>query len=77
MKIFCIADNADLEVGMKFAGEDSITLESEEEINSKIDEIIKMKQIGILVVTEKIYEKAKEKLDKIRLNQKLPLITII
>ena len=77
MRIFAISDNADFEVGMKLAGEDSISLNNEEEINKKIDEILQVKDIGILVVSEKIYDMAKDRIDDIRLNKRLPLITII
>ena len=77
MRIFAISDNADFEVGMKLAGADSISLNNEEEINKKIDEILQVKDIGILVVSEKIYDMAKYRIDDIRLNKRLPLITII
>lgn len=77
MRIFAISDNADFEVGMKLAGADSISLNNEEEINKKIDEILQVKDIGILVVSEKIYDMAKDRIDDIRLNKRLPLITFI
>ena len=77
MKIFCIADNMDFEIGMKLAGADGITLEKPSDISAKIDEILANKEIGILAVTEGIYHIAKDKIDYIRLNKKLPLITII
>ena len=77
MRIFAISDNADFEVGMKLAGADSISLNNEEEINKKIDEILQVKDIGILVVSVKIYDMAKDRIDDIRLNKRLPLITII
>lgn len=77
MKIYCITDNTDLEVGLKLAGCDGITIQEYDEVVKKIDEIMKNKEIGILVVSRKIYEMAKEKIDYIRLNKNLPLITII
>lgn len=77
MKIYCITDNMELEVGLKLAGCDGITLQNEEEINDKIDEMLKNKEIGILILSQKIYEQSKEKVDYIKLNNKLPLITII
>lgn len=77
MKIYCITDNTDLEIGLKLAGCDGITFKEDENIEEKIDEILKNKEIGILVISKKIYEKAVEKIDDIRLNKKVPLITII
>ncbi len=77
MKIFCISDFQELEVGLKLAGCDGITCEKEDEVRKKIDEIVENKEYGILVITKTIYEKAKEKIDNLRQTTKLPLITII
>lgn len=77
MKIYCITDNMELEVGLKLAGCDGITLQEEKEIEDKIDEVLQNNKIEVLVVSKKIYEKSKEKIDSIRFNKRLPLITII
>lgn len=77
MKIYCITDVAELEVGLKLAGCDGVTLSKQNEIEDKIDEVLDNKEIGILVVTKNIYEQAKEKVDYVRKNKKLPLITIL
>ena len=77
MKIYCITENNDLEVGLKLAGCDGIALQENDNIEEKIDEVVKNKEIGILVVSKDIYNKAKEKIDDIRTDKKLPLITII
>mgnify|MGYP004538183497 FL=1 len=77
MKIYCITDSQELEVGLKLAGCEGITLGEDDDIEKEIDNVIKNKEIGILVVSKNIYQKSKEKLDNIRLNKKTPLITII
>ena len=77
MKIYCITENNDLEVGLKLAGCEGITLHENDNLEEKIDEVVKNKEIGILVVSKGIYNKAKEKIDDIRINRKMPLITII
>ena len=77
MKIFCITDDQELEVGLKLAGCEAITLKENSEIEKKIDELIKNPNIGILVLNNNIYTKLKERIDKIRITTKLPLITII
>ena len=77
MKIYCITENNDLEVGLKLAGCDGITLQEEDNIEEKIDEVVKNKEIGILVISKNIYNQAREKVDEIRVNKKLPRITII
>ena len=77
MKIYCITENNDLEVGLKLAGCEGITLQENDNLEEKIDEVVKNKEIGILVVSKGIYNKATEKIDDIRINRKMPLITII
>ena len=65
------------EIGLKLAGCDGITVQENDDVEEKIDEIVNNKEIGILVISKKIYEKSKEKINDIRLNKKIPLITII
>lgn len=77
MKIFCITNNKDLEIGLKLAGCDGITLENQVQIEKKIDEVVNNKEIEILVISTKAYEIAKQKVDFVRQHYKLPLITII
>ena len=77
MKIFCLTDDQELEVGLKLAGCDAISLKETNEIEEKIDEIIKNPNIGILVINQGIYNKLKDQIDKIREINKLPLIAII
>ena len=77
MKMYCIADTSEVEVGFKLAGCDGICLEDITAIENKIDEILESGKFGVLVVTKKVYEKSKEKIDFIRLNKKLPLVAII
>lgn len=77
MKIYCITDNQELEVGLKLAGCEAITLKEKIEIEKRINEITKNENIGILVISKGIYSELKEKIDQIRISHKLPLITII
>ena len=77
MKIFCITDDQELEVGLKLAGCDAITLKETNEIEKKIDELIKNANIGVLVFNQGVYNKLKDKIDKIRVKNKLPLIAVI
>lgn len=76
MKIYCLTQNQELEIGLKLAGCKGICV-NVQEVNQKIDEIIKNEDLGILVINKNLYEAAKEKIEQIKLRQKLPLITII
>lgn len=77
MKLFCISDDQDISVGLRLSGIDGITLNNKKEIEEKIDETCNKKDIGILVVTQNIYQMAKDKIEDIQLNRSLPLIVKI
>lgn len=77
MKIYCIADNIDTALGLKLAGSDSVVAESSEEVEKELEKVIQNSEIGILVITKKVYESSKVKIDEIRYKRKLPLITIL
>ena len=77
MKLYCISDDVDTAVGLKLTGIKSVILKNKEEIELEIEKVVKDKEIGILIVTEKIYTLANEKLDYIKNNKNLPLIVKI
>ena len=77
MKLYCISDDVDTAVGLKLTGIKSVILKNKEEIELEIEKVVKDKEIGILIVTEKIYNLANEKLDYIKNNKNLPLIVKI
>lgn len=52
-------------------------IKNKSDVNVEIEKAVKNKDIGILIVTEKIYEIGKEKLDYIKNNKNLPLIVKI
>jgi V/A-type H+-transporting ATPase subunit F len=55
MKLYCISDDVDTAVGLKLTGIKSVILKNKEEIELEIEKVVKDKEIGILIVTEKIY----------------------
>lgn len=63
--------------GLRLTGVKSIVLINKEDIEHEIENVVKDKEIGILIVTEKIYDLASEKLDYIKNNKNLPLIVKI
>ena len=76
MKIYCLTENQDLEIGLKLAGCDGEAATTEN-ISEKIDKIIKQENIGILLISKSLYNAQKEKIENIRRSKKLPLITIL
>lgn len=77
MKIYCISDSLETALGLKLAGVKSSILNDKDKIDKKIDEILDTSDIGILVVTEAVYNFSKEKLDEIKEFRRIPLIVKI
>ncbi len=77
MEVICISDNLETAIGLRFSGINTVVINNREEINNYLETIIKENKIGIVVVTKKIYELCKEKIEQIRNNSKLPLIVNI
>ena len=64
MRTMLISDNNDTLVGMRLGGVKSVLASNKEEV-------------GILIVTEKVFEMAKAELLDIRMNRRTPLIVEI
>ncbi|MCL5032221.1 MAG: V-type ATP synthase subunit F [Thermotogae bacterium] len=77
MKFFLISDNIDTQIGMRLSGIDGVVLHTKAEILPVIEEIRKKKDIGILLVTQKISELIPEELDNLRRSRTLPIVTVI
>lgn len=63
-----------LQYGLRLAGVEYEILDKKEDILNKIEELLADSSLGVLVVSEKVYEMASEQLEEIELKSKLPLI---
>ena len=77
MRMVCISRSNDIAIGMRLAGIQSFFIRGENEIKEKIRELSKDKDVGIINVTEEVYEIAKNELEKISNEQELPLVAKI
>jgi len=77
MKMFLISDNIDTYTGLKLVGINGVVLHEKREIEDKIREVISGKEIGIVIVTEKIVNTAKDVIEDIRIKNSMPLIVEI
>lgn len=77
MRMVYISKERDSVVGLRLAGVQSFMLKEDQEIIDKIKELSDDKDVGILNITEEVYEIAKEEIDDIRLNKAFPLIVIM
>ncbi len=77
MKMFLISDNLDTYTGMRLAGVDGIVVHEKEVLREKLTEILADKELGILLITEKLSREFPEVIDDVKLNRKLPLVVEI
>lgn len=74
MKMFLISDNIDTSTGMRLAGISGVVVHTKQEVTRAINEALKDKEIGILIITEKLGSLVPEILDNIKINYPLPLV---
>lgn len=74
MEVICISDNIETAIGFRLSGINTFVAKNKEEANTYLENTLKNKNIGIIVVTEKIFEICREEINKIRNKYNLPLI---
>ncbi|MBQ8209614.1 MAG: V-type ATP synthase subunit F [Clostridia bacterium] len=77
MELRLITDNRDTAVGMRLAGIEYTLVQTREECENAIKSFTADKDIGIILITQGIYEKCADIIDEIRKTVTLPLITEI
>ena len=74
MRMFLISDNVDTLTGMRRAGIDGVVVHEKQEIKQALDEVLSQKDIGIILMTEKLGKEIPEIVDDIKLNRTFPLL---
>lgn len=77
MKSFVISDNSETLIGMRLAGIGGVILETEDEIIEKIDELIADAEVGIIMITGGILQRAEEAIMERKLRESETLIVQI
>lgn len=77
MKMFLISDNVDTLTGMQLAGIQGVVIHSESELRNELDKVFQDNEIHIVLITEKLYLLNPKHIDKLKLEMKYPLFTII
>lgn len=77
MKMFLISDNIDTYTGMRLAGVEGVVVHNRQVLSLKLNEVLADKEVGILLITEKLSQEFPEVIDDIKLNRKLPLVVEI
>lgn len=77
MKMYLISDNMDTLTGMRLAGIEGIIVHEPNEIKQQLDKVIADKEIGILLITEKLSKLVPDYIKDIKLNRSYPVIVDI
>ena len=74
MKMYLISDNVDTYTGMRLAG---VVVHERGELYEALQNVIKDKEVGIVLLTEKFGREFPEIIDDIKLKRKMPLLVEI
>ncbi|MBU5439399.1 V-type ATP synthase subunit F [Tissierella sp. MSJ-40] len=77
MKSFLISDNKDTLVGLRLSGIDGVLTTSKKEINENFKRTLEDKDIGIIILTENVFNEIKEEVLEVKINENTPLIVTI
>ncbi|OLS03638.1 V-type ATP synthase subunit F [Tissierella creatinophila] len=77
MKSFLISDNKDTLWGLRLSGIEGVLVNTDEEIKSEFKRVINNPEIGIVILTEDIFEEIKDEVLEFKLSSDTPLITTI
>jgi V/A-type H+-transporting ATPase subunit F len=75
--MYLISDNVDTLTGMRLAGVEGAIAHTPEEIRTQLDKVTADKEIGLLLITEKLSRELPDYIRDIKLNRKRPIIVEI
>lgn len=77
MKMYLISDNVDTQIGMRLAGIEGCVVHEANEVREELDKAIKDKEIGIILLTEKLGHLVPDYIRDMKLKLSMPLIVEI
>lgn len=77
MRFYLISDNVDTQVGMRLAGIEGTVVHEPDEVRSSLKAAMNDKNIGIVLITEKLVKLCPDLVYELKLNCKRPLIVEI
>ncbi len=77
MKMYLISDNVDTYTGMRLAGVDGVVVHEREELYEALTNAMNNKELGIVLLTEKLGKEFPDIIDEMKLKRKMPLLVEI
>jgi len=74
MKIYCISDNIDTNIGLRLVGINGVVIHEKEKVIAEINRIREKSDIGVLLITRKLAELVPDLIDELKLSAELPLV---
>ena len=77
MRMYLISDNVDTLTGMRLAGIPGVVIHSREHLKEQLNISVADKEIGIILITEKLGKEFPDIINEVKLHRRLPLIVEI
>lgn len=77
MKFYLISDNIDTQMGMRLAGINGTVVHEADEVKEQLEKAIADREIGVILITEKLVKLCNDQIYDIKLKLKSPLIVEI
>ncbi len=77
MRFFLISDNTDTQTGMRLAGIEGVVTHDAQAVQSALNEALAQRDIGMILVTEKIADDFVQIVDEAKKDPEAPLILAI
>ena len=74
MKMFLISDNVDTQTGMRLTGVEGVVVHQRDELYQALQKALADKEIGIILLTEKLGREFPDILEDVWLNHRIPLL---
>ena len=74
MKYFLISDNIDTLAGMRMVGVDGVVVHSQNEVRAAIEKASADEDIGLILVTSKLFHDCASMIFELKLHRRRPLI---
>lgn len=77
MKFFLISDNSDTQMGMRIAGVEGVVAHSRQHVLEELGKAADDEEIAVVLMTEKLAELCRDKVNDFKLNRRKPLVVTI